>query len=116
LNACDALNLNLIKGIAKEHFEPLSYKEDKVRIATIKSRTSVTFHYLQRGQNTKVIVLQKNDPISLIAQSLDGIHITAIGTNYIELSNGQRKNEREEFGTDIYSSSYSEQMIRLALE
>ena len=116
LNACDAFNLNLIKGIAKEHFEPLSHKEDKVRIATIESKTSVTFHYFQRGQDTKVVTLQKNDPLSHITESLNGIYITAIGTNYIELSNGQRKSEREEFSTDIYSSSYSEQMIRLALE
>ncbi len=116
LNACDAFNLNLIKGIAKEHFEPLSHKEDKIRISSIESKTSVTFHYFQKGQNTKVITLQKNDPLSHITQSLNGIYITAIGTNYIELSNGQKKNEREEFSTDIYSSSYSEQMIRLALE
>ena len=29
LNACDSFNLNLIKGIAKEHFEPLSKKGRK---------------------------------------------------------------------------------------
>lgn len=116
LNACDSFNLKLIKGIAKEHFEPLSHKEDKIRIASIESKTSVTFHYFQRDKETKIITLHKNDQLSYITESLNGIYINGIGTNYIELSNGQKKNEREEFSTDIYSSSYSEQMIRLALE
>ncbi len=116
LNACDSFNLNLIKGVAKEHFDPISNKEDKVKIATIESKTFAKLHYYEKGQSTKVFTFQKGDPLSLIASNFDGIFITAIGTNYIELSNGQIKYQGEEFSTDIYSSSYQEQMIRLALQ
>jgi len=116
LSACDAFNLNLIKGVAKEHFEPISKKQDKVKITTINSKTSVNFHYYQKGESTKTLTLKKGDPLSLIAQPFDGLHITLIGNNFLELSNGQIKYQGEEFSTDIYSSSYQEQMLKLALE
>ena len=41
--------------------------------------------------------------------------ISAIGKNFIELVNGQVKYQGEEFNTDIYSSSYQEQMLKLAI-
>ena len=36
--------------------------------------------------------------------------------NYVELTNGQIKYQGEEFNTDIYSSSYQEQMLKLAIQ
>jgi type III restriction enzyme len=116
LNACDSFNQNLIKGIAKEHFEPLSKREDKVKITTIESKTSATFSFIQRDKSPLRRKLKQGDPLSLISEQLDGIEISAIGSNYIELSNGQCKFQGEEFSTDIYSSSYQEQMIKLAIE
>jgi len=116
LNACDSFNQNLIKGIAKEHFEPLSKREDKIRISEIKSRTSVTFGFMQKDKPTIKEELRKGDSLSLVAEQLDGIEISEIGTNFIELSNGQIKYQGEEFSTDIYSSSYQEQMLKLAIE
>ena len=45
LNACDSFNKNLIKGVAKEHFEPLSAKEEKVkRIFSLKDRDNRQKH------------------------------------------------------------------------
>lgn len=116
LNACDSLNLNLIKGVAKEHFEPLSRKEAKVKLVTVKSKESATFHYIERGKPNKIHMLQKGEPLSLISPVFEGLFVEAIGKNYIELTNGQTKNQGEEFSTDIYSTSYQEQMLRLALE
>ena len=116
LNACDAFNQNLIKGIAKEHFEPLSNKEDKVKIMSVQSKTSVRLNYIQKGNATKSFELKKGDSLSLISTELEGIIIEAIGTNYIELSNGQTKFQGEEFVNDIYSSSYQEQMLKLAID
>lgn len=116
LNACDAFNQNLIKGIAKEHFEPLSKKEDKVKIMSVQSKTSVRLNYIQKGNATKSFELKKGDSLSLISTELEGIVIEAIGTNYIELSNGQTKFQGEEFVNDIYSSSYQEQMLKLAID
>ncbi|WP_395043621.1 type III restriction-modification system endonuclease [Flavobacterium sp.] len=116
LTACDAFNQNLIKGIAKEHFEPLSNKEDKVKIMSVQSKTAVKLNYIQKGNNTKSFELKKGDSLSLISTELEGIVIEAIGSNYIELSNGQTKFQGEEFINDIYSSSYQEQMLRLAID
>ena len=52
----------------------------------------------------------------MIATELEGIIIEGISTSTVELSNGQVKSTGEEFSTDIYSTSYQESMIRLALE
>ncbi len=116
LTACDAFNQNLIKGIAKEHFEPLSNKEDKVKIMSVQSKTGVRLNYIQRGNTVKSFELKKGDSLSLISTELEGIIIEAIGTNYIELSNGQTKFQGEEFINNIYSSSYQEQMLKLAID
>lgn len=116
LNACDSFNLNLIKGVAKEHFEPVSKKEAKVKLVTVKSKDSATFHYIERGKPAKTVILQKGEPLSLIATVFEGLYIEGIGKNFVELTNGQIKNQGEEFATDIYSTPYQEQMLRLALE
>jgi type III restriction enzyme len=48
LNSFQAFNQNLIKGIAKEHFEPISQKQDKVKIMGVQSKTSVRFNLIQK--------------------------------------------------------------------
>ena len=116
LNACDSFNLNLIKGIAKEHFEPLSKKEEKVKLLSVVSKTSATFQFKKRGEETKTYTLTPGDSLSIIASSFEGLTISAIGKNFIELVNGQVKYQGEEFNTDIYSSSYQEQMLKLAIQ
>lgn len=116
LNACDSFNLNLIKGIAKEHFEPLSKKEEKVKLLSVESKTSATFQFKKRGEETKTYTLATGDSLSVIDSSFEGLTISAIGKNFIELINGQVKFQGEEFNTDIYSSSYQEQMLKLAIQ
>lgn len=116
LNACDSFNQNLIKGIAKEHFEPLSKKDDKVKIMNIDSKSSVKLKYIKKDSSSKSYSLSKGDSLSIISEEFEGITIDAIGNNYFELSNGQTKYQGEEFSTDIYSSSYQEQMLKLAIE
>lgn len=115
LNACDSFNHNLIKGVAKEHFEPLSQKEEKVKLVSIKAKSSATFHLKKQGEHTKVFTLASGDSLSIIDPVFDGVIISAIGKNSVELTNGQTKYQGEEFGTDIYSSSYQEQMLNLAI-
>lgn len=48
LNACQSFNLSLIKGVAKEHFEPISKQAEKVKITTVKRNDSVNFQYKKR--------------------------------------------------------------------
>lgn len=116
LNACDSFNLNLIKGVAKEHFEPLSQKEENVKLVTVVPKLSATFHLKRRGKDTKTYVLTPGESLSCIDTAFEGITISAIGKNFILLTNGQTKYEGEEFNTDIYSSSYQEQMLKLAIQ
>lgn len=115
LNACDAFNLNLIKGVAKEHFSPISAKEEKVKITSINSKTSVTFNH-KTATGSKSHTLESGDSLGVISPELSGLTVAGIGTGYIELSNGQQKLTGEEFTVDIYSESYQEQMIRLAIQ
>lgn len=115
LNACDSFNLNLIKGIEKEHFEPLSKKEEKVKLLKVISKTSAIFQFKKRGKETITYTLTTGDSLSIIDSSFEGLTISAIGKNFIELVNGQVKYQGEEFNTDIYSSSYQEQMLKLAI-
>lgn len=94
LNACDAFNKNLIKGVAKEHFEPLSSKEEKVKIVSVIAKTSANFQLRRQNKSPKTFTLEAGDSLSMIDSVFEGIKITAIGKNFIELSNGQ-KNTRE---------------------
>ncbi len=112
LNACDSFNQNLIKGVVKEHFQPLSEKKEKIKIIAVNNKTSVSFQFKKSGSQTKTYMLTNGDSLSVIDPVFEGITISAIGKNFVELTNGQTKYQGEEFNTDIYSSSYQEQMIR----
>lgn len=116
LSSYDAFNQNLIKGISKEHIGSISKTHSKVKVVSINDKKTVNIQYFEDGKKTKVYTLQKGDTLSIISASFEGIHIAGIGKNFIELSNGQIKYQGEEFNTDIYSISYQEQMIKLALE
>ncbi len=116
LNASDSFNKNLIKGVTKEHLEPLSQREEKVKISSIVPKTSVTFSFRSGKQADSSFTLEKNDSLSQIHPAFENIIISGIGNNFIELSNGQTKYQGEEFNTDIYSSSYQEQMLKLAIQ
>lgn len=116
LNACESFNQNLIKGVAKEHFEPVSKREEKLKITSIASRDSVTFQHKKKDVPTRSFTLKKGDALSIIHEAFEGITIDAIGPSSVVFSNGIEKITSEELDVDIYMTSYQEQMIRLALE
>ncbi len=60
--------------------------------------------------------LQVGDSLSVINSELKGLIIAGIGSNFVEFSNGQEKRVGEEFTVDIFSNSYQEQMVRLAIQ
>ena len=68
------------------------------------------------ARKQKPILLRQGIRCLLIDSSFEGLTISAIGKNFIELINGQVKFQGEEFNTDIYSSSYQEQMLKLAIQ
>lgn len=116
LNACASFNQGLIKGVIKEHFKPVSKKEEKVKITSIDSREAVHFQYKKKGETTKTFTLKKGDSLSIISDAFEGITIFAISKTKVEFSNGIVKTSGEELDVDIYMTSYQEQMLRLALQ
>lgn len=116
LNACESFNQGLIKGVAKEHFEPLSKQEEKVKILSISSKESVTFQRKKKDDSTQTSTLKTGDSLAFVSDAFEGITILAITNNTVEFSNGVIKTTGEEMDVDVYMSSYQEQMIRLALE
>ena len=116
LNACQSFNQGLIKGVAKEHFEPLSQQEEKVKILSIQSKDSVTFQMKKRNEPNRTFNLRTGDSLAIMNDAFEGITIQAIFSNNVEFSNGVIKTTGEEMDVDVYMSSYQEQMIRLALE
>lgn len=116
LNACASFNQGLIKGVAKEHFEPVSKKEEKVKITSIDSKEAVHFQYKRKDMATKNFILKTGDSLSLMSDAFEGIVISAIGKSTVEFSNGIAKTVGEELDVDIYMTSYQEQMLRLALQ
>lgn len=116
LNACASFNQGLIKGIAKEHFEPVSKKEEKVKITSIDSKEAVHFQYKKKDAAARNFTLKKGDSLSIISDAFEGITISVIDKTSVEFSNGIIKTSGEELDVDIYMTSYQEQMLRLALQ
>ena len=116
LNACQSFNQGLIKGVAKEHFEPTSQKNEKIKLMSVTKNDSATFQHKQEDAPTRSFQLRVGDSLSQIADELTGLTIQTIDKNSIELSNGQIKTVGEEMDVDVFMNSYQEQMIRLALE
>lgn len=116
LNACQSFNQGLIKGVVKEHFEPTSQKNEKIKLLSVTKNDSATFQHKQANAPTRSFQLHVGDSLAQISNELTGLIIQAIDKNSIELSNGQIKTVGEEMDVDVFMSSYQEQMIRLALE
>ena len=116
LNACDSFNQGLIKGVAKEHFDPPSKQNEKVKILSIKPKESVTFQHIKGDDSATSIPLSVGDSMSIISESFEGVTIQAITQNEVEFSNGVKKSVGMVMDVDIYMTSYQEEMLRLALQ
>lgn len=116
LNACASFNQGLIKGVAKEHFEPASKREEKLKISSIESKEVVHFQYKKRDEATKSFHLKVGESLAIISDAFEGITISSIGKTNVEFSNGVEKTAGEELNVDIYMTSYQRQMLKLALQ
>lgn len=116
LDACDSFNNNLIKGVAKEHFEPLNGNESKLKITGINKGDKVNFMYYKAGKRPKSYNLGKDEALSVIDDAFEGLTITGITKNSVVFSNGLEKFQGEEMDANVYMQSYQEQMIKLALQ
>ncbi len=116
LNACASFNQGLIKGVAKEHFNPPSARAEKVKILRVTSKTSVTMQYKKQNEEFKTFTLYPDDSLSIITEAFEGVTVKEIDATSVTFSNGVTKTAGEELDVDIYMTSYQEEMIRLALQ
>lgn len=116
LNANASFSQGLIKGVTKEHFEPVSKKEEKVKITSITDKDSVNFLYSKKDSVSKLYTLKKDDSLSIINENFGNISISGISKNSVIFSNGLEKHSGEVMNVDIYMSSYQESMMWLALK
>lgn len=111
LNACEAFSQNLIKGVAKEHFELEGQQRERIVIKEINERErKVTLQY-----GTKQETLQAGDPITL-APEMQNVSIDSVEKGFVTLSNGKAFHTSEHFSPSVYAQSYQEEMVRLAIQ
>ena len=111
LNAYQSFRQNLIKGVAKEHFDLDEGQQERIKVVEINDKEkTVTLRY---GNKTET--LQAGEPITLAPQEMQGISIESIEKGKITLSNTREYHVTEQFCPSIYGDSYQENMIRRAL-
>ena len=115
LNAQRSFSSGLIKGVMKEHFEPSANSNEKVKLLDIKDKRTAIFQYISQTSKASCS-LGVNDSLSILSKDLAGLTITGMTSDSVTLSNGMEKRKGEEFCVDIYSSSYQESMMRLAIQ
>lgn len=117
LNAAEAFNQGLIKGVAKEHLElPGEQKADKkVKVVSVERGNNTHLHLIS-DKESRTFELHAGDSLGTVDPDLNGISIEAITKNSIVLSNGQEKQTGEEFYPDQFAPSYQEAMMALALK
>lgn len=96
LNIKEAFNQGLIKGIIKEHLEPISQKEEMVKIVSIKNKDTVSFQYIKKHDIThqniiENFTLKKGNSLSMITDDFAGITISEINKSSVTFSNGLEK-------------------------
>lgn len=116
VDACEAFNQNLIKGVAKEHFPNPSRTDEKLKIVNVKKGDSVTFHFIRKGAELQTQKLSVGDSLAIFSPAFTGITVESVTANSVTFSNGITRNKGEELDVDIYMTSYQEGMLRLALE
>lgn len=114
LNAQRSFSSGLIKGVMKEHFEPTSNINEKVKILNIEGKKATFQHITQTTKSSHI--LSTGDSLSILSPELSGLTITGITKDLVLLSNGTEKHKHDEFDVDIYTSSYQESMLRLAIQ
>ena len=111
LNACEAFSQNLIKGVAKEHFELQGQQRERIIIKEINERDrKVTLQYAGRTET-----LQAGDPITL-APEMQNVSVDAVEKGLVTLSNGKQFHTSEHFSPSVYAQSYQEEMVKLAIQ
>jgi len=114
LNAQRSFSNGLIKGVMKEHFEPSSCTDEKIKVLSL-DRNTATFQHITRTSKVSQ-TLGVGDSLAILSPELAGLIIDGITKDVVILSNGTEKHRNDEFDVDIFTSSYQESMLRLAIQ
>lgn len=114
LNAQHSFASGLIKGVMKEHLEPTSNLNEKIKILSIDGKKATFQHITKTAKESHTLGI--GDSLSILSPELTSLTIAGITKDLVMLSNGTEKHKGDEFDVDIYTSSYQESMLRLALQ
>ena len=120
LDAYESFNKNLIKGIAKEHINPLKDAENiKVKVAEITKidkdncETRFTWEDTLGKSHRKTLAL--GIPLSEIHENFGNLVIEDFDKKEIRLSNGVVLKVGDTLTPDMYATAYQEAMMRMAI-
>ncbi|SMG26324.1 type III restriction enzyme [Fibrobacter sp. UWB13] len=120
LDAYESFNKNLIKGIAKEHLNPLKDAENiKVKVAEItkidKDNCETRFSWEDALGKSHRKTLALGIPLSEIHENFGNLIIEDFDKNEIHLSNGVVLKVGDTLTPDMYATTYQEAMMRMAI-
>lgn len=114
LDAVDAFNLDLVKGINVHIPDGDEFKSSKVTITSI-GANNVNFKFTE-NKTEKTFTLGKGDCMSAIHHSMVGLYIEDIRKSSIILSNGLSLRKKESINPHSYDESLQEIMIQSAID
>ena len=115
LGACAAFNEGLVKGVAKEHFEPPAGANGYAQIVGIEPKASLRVKLAKDGEAAKPFTLKAGDSMGIVDDAFRGVVVDAIGKDAAAFSNGVEKRKGDKLMLAAFMGSYQEQMLRLAL-
>ena len=117
LDAYESFHQNLIKGIAKEHIEPLKDAENvKIKVAEIDSKNEeVKFGWTDVLGKKHQKTLAANIPLSNIHENFGNLTIEDFDKGTARLSNGVLLKEGDTITPDMYATAYQEAMLTMAI-
>lgn len=118
LDAYEAFNQDLIKGIEKEHIPQLKNAENiKIRITAIdKKNREAKFSWEDSLGKRHLKTLSPGVPLSEIHSDFGNLSIQDIEAKSISLSNGLCLNVGASLTPDMYATPYQEAMMRCAIQ
>lgn len=117
LDAYESFHQNLIKGIAKEHIEPLKDAENvKIKVVKIDQKNEeVKFAWTDVLGKKYQKTLAANTPLSNIHENFGNLTIEDFDKRTVRLSNGVVLKEGDSLTPDMYATAYQEAMLTMAI-
>ena len=117
MDAYESFHQNLIKGIAKEHIDPLKDAENvKIKATEIDSKNEeVKFSWTDALGKKHQKSLASNIPLSNIHENFGNLAVEDFEKGIVRLSNGVVLKEGDSLTPDMYATAYQEAMLTMAI-